>query len=198
MHHLPATAAIRTGLGAGALLRTGAAAIRTGTDALDIDLLFAALGRLLKGENDRRSRVAAPPGGIGIRPTAAAEATATAEEGGKNIPQISEIHTAAVSSAGAGAEIRIHSGMAVLIVARFFLRVGQHLVGLVDLLEVGFRLFIPRIQVGVILFRHLSIGFFDFILRGALLNPQHLVEIPLICHCSNHSSPCGIVAGFTE
>lgn len=68
------------------------------------------------------------------------------------------------------------------VVPRPFLRVGQHLVRLVNLFEAGFGLLVSRIQVRVIFLRHLAVGFFDFILRGALLQPQHLIIITFVGH----------------
>ena len=72
--------------------------------------------------------------------------------------------------------------MAELVIARFFLRVGQHFIRLVDLFEVDFRLFVARVQVRVVFFCRLTIGFFDLIFRSALGYAQHLVIIAFIGH----------------
>ncbi|SCJ72664.1 Uncharacterised protein [uncultured Blautia sp.] len=73
--------------------------------------------------------------------------------------------------------------MAVLVVPGLLVRVGEDLIGLVDLLELLLRRLVPRIQVRVILPGHFFIGLFDLILRGSPGNPQDLVVIAfLFCH----------------
>jgi len=67
--------------------------------------------------------------------------------------------------------------VAVLVVPGLLVRVGEDLIGLVDLLELLLRRLVPRIQVRVILPGHFFIGLFDLILRGSPGNPQDLVII---------------------
>ena len=54
---------------------------------------------------------------------------------------------------------------AVLVVPGALVRVGEHLVGLVDLLEFGLGFLVAGVQVGVVLLGQLAVGLFDFIIR---------------------------------
>src|SRR6185436_508146 len=74
---------------------------------------------------------------------------------------------------------RGESLMAVLIVDRALLRVGQHFVGLLALLELVLGLVIVRIAVGVILHRQAAIRFLDLDLGRGPRDVEHLVVIPL-------------------
>ena len=60
--------------------------------------------------------------------------------------------------------------MTELVVARLLLLIGEHLIRLVDLFELFFRLFIAGVQVGMILLRRLTIGFLYFIVRSAFVH----------------------------
>ena len=139
---LAGAVAVRAGLDRRALFRPAASAVAAGAGQLHRHLLFAAFGRLFKRDNHRGRHIAAAPGGVGIGAPAAA---GPAEEGGENIPQI-EIHPVEPGAAvTARAEIRVHARMAKLVIPALLLRVGQHLVGLVDLLEACLRLLVPGI-----------------------------------------------------
>ena len=81
--------------------------------------------------------------------------------------------------------------MAVLVVPGLLVRVGEDLIGLVDLLELLLCLFIVRIQVRMILPGHLLICALDLVLGCALVNAQDLVIITFFCcHtcCSSQES----------
>ena len=71
-------------------------------------------------------------------------------------------------------------GSTQLVVARTLLRVGQHLVGFVDLFEPLLGLLIAGVAVGMIFHRQLSVGGADFILRGSFRDAQSLVVVPVI------------------
>ena len=58
-----------------------------------------------------------------------------------------------------------------LIVFPALLRVGENLVGLVDLFELVLGAPVPRVDVGMILARQLAKGLFDFLFARGLLDP---------------------------
>ena len=61
---------------------------------------------------------------------------------------------------------------------------GQHLVGLVDLLELFFCRFIARVLVGVVLHGKLTVSLLDLRIGCVFLDAQNLIIISfvLICH----------------
>ena len=123
-------------------------------DPLDADFLFAAEGRFLEGQIQRRADVFAPHGGVGASPAAAC---AAAEEGAENVAQIVEAaepaEACAAAEAGAacvGVEVRIHAGKAVLVIAGTLVTVGQNLIGLADLLEFFLRSLVAGVAVRMV------------------------------------------------
>ena len=128
-------------------------------------------------------------GGIRIGLTGGTAAKAAAEEGGENVAQIHIIkaaEAAAKAAAATGPEVGIHPCMAVLVIALALRGVTQHLVGLVDLLELGLGLLVAGIQVGVVLLGQLAVGLLDLIIRGGAVYAQHLVVISFIfCHTTH-------------
>src|SRR5439155_13783686 len=70
--------------------------------------------------------------------------------------------------------------VSVAVVFRALLGVAQHLVGAVNLLEALLGTLIARVYVRMMLARQLAVGLFDFFLRGAALEPQHLIVVS--CH----------------
>ena len=69
--------------------------------------------------------------------------------------------------------------------------VGQHFIGLVDVLKLLFRGLVPLIYVRVILPRQFAIGLFDFIGAGVLLHAQRFIVV-LVFHrayCPQAISP---------
>jgi hypothetical protein len=73
--------------------------------------------------------------------------------------------------------------VAVLVVGRTFLRIRQHLVGLLGLLEFVFRLLriVTLVAVGVVLHGQLAVGLLDVVFGGVFRHPEHIVVIAL-CH----------------
>ena len=182
--HRTGAAAIRTGFRLRAVLAARAVTGRAGLDARIRDLLLAAERRVLKADLDLRDHVLSLAGAGSARGGAAC---AAAEEVAKNIAQISEAAEPAKSAeAGAriGVEVRVDTREAVLVVARLFVRVGQHLVGLVDLLEFFLCRFIARVLVGVVLHGKLTVSLLDLRIGCVFLDAQNLIIISfvLICH----------------
>ena len=84
-------------------------------------------------------------------------------------------------------------GVTVLVVLRLFLLVGEDGICLVDLFELLFRLFISRVDVGMILLCELVICFFDCGSVGVFIDAEHFIIVSLICHRSSLISLCKFV-----
>ena len=178
----PASAAGFAGFGACALLTAGAAANRTGVHTVDAHGLFAALGRLLKGDRDVGRHRGALARRVGILLPSAAEAAEQVAEQIAQIERIAETAEAAERVAAAGAEVRIHARVAVLVVARLFLAVGKHLIRLVRFLKLFLGVFVAGVEVRVILLCNLAICFFDFVVARVFAHAEHFVIISFLCH----------------
>src|SRR6185503_15097097 len=92
----------------------------------DADLGLEAVRRLLQGDLEVVAQVGAAEDG---RAPAAAAAEDLAEDVAENVAE-------AAHAAGAGGRLRIHAGVAELVVGRALAGVGKHLVGFLRLLEV--------------------------------------------------------------
>ena len=175
--HLAGAAAGGAGLGLGAGLRAGAVAFRAFLVPHHVDLLFAALGRLFEGKGNIVTQIIPGHGAV------AGGAVAAAGERGEYIVKIESAKAAAEApeacAAEAGAALsRLRPVKAVLIVRGALLRIGKHLVGLVDLLKFFLGLRIARIDIGMPLFGQLPVCLFNGGFVGALVDAQHLVIIP--------------------
>ena len=93
--------------------------------------------------------------------TAAAEteaaATVSAEERGENVAEVEALKARAVTAARTAV---FKGGVTVLVILCLLIRVGEHGIRLVDLLELLLRLLIARIDIGVILLGELIVCFF--------------------------------------
>ena len=69
------------------------------------------------------------------------------------------------------------AAVAVLVVGRALLSVGQGLVGFLRFLELFFRFRIVRIAVGMVLHRQLAISLLDFFLRGVAVDAEDFVIV---------------------
>ena len=179
--HLACAMAVLTGFGRSPGRGAGAVTVVAGLNLGIGDGLFAAFGRLLKGDGNVGLHVAAPPGSVGVGAPRAASAKA-AEEAVENVGEVEPGSLEGAASRGAAPEIGIYARVAELVVARPLVAVGKHLVGLVHLFELGLRFLVPRVQVRVILLRQLPVRLFDLVLRGPFGHAQHLVIIPFIRH----------------
>ena len=178
------TMAVRAHLRRGARRAAGAVAGIAGLHPLHGDGLFTAERRLFKADGQRQPDALTPLRCVGIGPPAAAEAAA--EEAAEDVAQVSEVK-AAVEPA-AGAEVRVNSGVAVLVIAGFFIGVGKHLIGLVDFLEPGLGLLVAGMEVRMVLLGQLPVRLFDLSLRSSPGDAQDLIIISfLLCHTENSS-----------
>lgn len=77
------------------------------------------------------------------------------------------------------AHVRVHAGVAILVVGGALLCVRKHLVGLFGLFELFFGALggIPLIAVRVVLHRQLAISLLDFVLGSVLGNAEDLVIV---------------------
>lgn len=147
--HLTGSLTVRAGIGAGTFRRAGAAAILALLQPLDGNFFGAAVGSLHKGQVQIDVDIVAANRRIGISGTGgaaeAAEATA-AKEGVKNISHVKAAHAAKTAGSRAASPVgRVNARVAELIVPGALIFIGQHLVSLIDLFELGLRLFITRI-----------------------------------------------------
>ena len=164
---------LRRGAGGAAAALTGGALLH----ALHRQLLFAAEGGLRKAQGYADPDALAP-----LRAVAALllAAEAAAEEAAEDVPQITEVE-AAEAAALTGAIVGIGAGKAKLVIAGLLLRVGQDLVGLVDLLEFLLGLLVAGVHVRVIFAGQLFIGPFDLVLAGVFVYAQDLVIVSFFC-----------------
>src|SRR5699024_696783 len=177
---IAAAAAVGAGLGLAAGGRAAAAALGAGLLPGDGDVLFAAVDRLVKAQGDAHPDVLALTGGVGVGACAAPKpAEAAAEDVPEDVPQVhpAKAAEAAGSAALAGRVVGVHPRKAKLVVALALFRVGQDLVGLVDLLEFFLGGLVAGVVVRVVFQRQLTVGLLDLLVRGCLGYPQDLVIV---------------------
>src|SRR5690606_12129676 len=78
---------------------------------------------------------------------------------------------------GPGARAAVHSGVAVAVVSRALLGIGEDGIGFVDFLEPGGRILAPAVAVGVMLHGQLPEGAFERCVVTAAGNAQDLVIV---------------------
>ena len=142
---------LRRGAGGAAVAVAGAALLHT----IHGNFFFAAESRFLKTDGQGHADALPPLGRVGVGPPSAAETAS--EKAAENVAQVSEVEVP-VKPGPAGAKVGVHARVAVLVVPGLLVSVGQHLVSLVDLLELLLGLFIAGVQVGVVLPGHLFIS----------------------------------------
>ena len=181
--HGAGAVAVRTGLGARALLCAASMAGAARFDAGEGDLAFTAESRVLKADLDLADDV------LALRRTssAAGRRRAAAEEIAEDIAEIPEAAEAAASKSAEARvriEIRVDAREAVLVVPGLFIGVGQNLIRLVDLLELFLGGLVAGVLIGVVFHGQLAVGLFDLGVGRVFLDAQHLVIISfvLICH----------------
>src|SRR3989338_3801649 len=121
----------------------------------------------------------------GVAQVAAALGTATltaprpAEEVAEYVTEdIGEVRTA-TAEAPAATHLRVDAGMTVLVEGRALAGVGEHLVGLVGLLELLLRRLIVRIAIRVVLHGQAPVSLFQLRLASPALHTQHFVIVTL-------------------
>ena len=155
----------------GALLGAAALAGLAGIERGEAELLLGAVDGLVEGQLQVVAEVRAgrPPGAAG-----GATGGSATEEGVEDVAEALEAAEGAVAlRAGTGAA---HAGPAEHVVLLAALRIGEDLVGLVDLLEARVSIRVG-VDVGVPLLGQLPEGALDLFVAGAALKPQDLVVV---------------------
>ena len=174
---LATTVALRAGDRIHALLGAAPLAGRAAEEDRELDLLLGAVDRFL----ERQAQVVAQVGAR-LRPAAARRIgrAGPAEEGIEDVAEPAEaLEARATRAAGA-----VHPGRAEHVVALTLLRIGEDLVGLVDLLELLLRLG-RGVDVRVPLLGELAEGALQLGVGRAALDTQDLVAVTF---CGRHRS----------
>ena len=157
-----------TGLRAGAVARRA----RRGERHRDRDL--RSLHGLVEGDVHLGLQVAATLGPV--RPAATRGSTG-AEQVGQDVADPSEPAEAAARAGPEGARIEATEDPAAGVVSLALLRVGEDVVGLLDLLEALLGRLVTGVAVGVVLARELPVGLLDLVRRRLLVDPEDLVRV---------------------
>ncbi len=129
------------------------------------DAGLAAMGSIFQCDFEVVAQICAA---INVR----AAAAATAENIAKNVGE-----SIAKSTATAATGLRIDTRVAVLIVSRALLFVGQYLVSFLGFLELRFGFGIVRIAVRVVLHGQLAVGLFDVFTGSVTIDAQNFVKV---------------------
>ena len=194
--HLPRAVAVGTRLGLRALGCARTVTCVTILRARNRQLDLLAERRFLKGNLQVIAQVVAR-----LRAFRPATATAAAEEGVHDVVHAEAAHAAAKAAEAAAetaeapcasctAARTVKRRVAKLIVRRFLLRIGEDLIGLVDLLELlGSFLRIVTVQIGMVLARHLLERLLDVSIRSAFGEAEHLIVIAFLAHNKHLTAP---------
>ncbi len=179
----------------GARLRAGTVTDLARHPARHADLRVVAVRGLLECDFHAVAQIGAA---VHLRtgtPAAARGATGRlAEDVAENIAE--GIRKTAEALLPGSAHVRIDARMAVLVVRRTLLRVRQHFIGFLHLLEMPFRILVARIAVGVVLHRELAISLLDFVIACVLCDAQNLVVIPFRHFGSTPAAQSGAAAPY--
>ena len=185
-------------LRAGARLGAGAVAGVAGFVGGNAYLRFLASGAVLERDLHRVRQVVAAKH---LLPTAAAttattRATRAAKDVAKDVAESFCKATHAIRAAArakAATHVGVDAGVAVLVVGGTLLRVGEHLVGLLGLLELLFGLLgiVTLIAVRVVLHRELAISLLDVFVGGVFGHTQSFVVIALCHRFIRHAAASG-------
>ena len=172
--HLAVAVAGRAGLGLGAGLGAAAVAGAAFLDGGDADGLLGAARGFFQRDLEVVAQVGAA---IDVRASAATAARA-AKQVAEDVAE--GVGKAALEAlrAGACAHRRVDAGVAVAVVGGLLLRVGEHLVGLLGLLEFLFRVLAVRIAVRVVLHGQLAVGLLDLVVASVAIDAEDFVVIP--------------------
>ena len=184
-HHLATTLTSRTSGHTTFVLGTGATAMLTRNQLLDLDFLFNTSIDLLQGQFHLDTDIGTTAHTFAL---AAATATKTREAGKTASRKTGETTSEQITETfkdGIQVKINIiasasspaHARMTELIVTGFLVRIAQHIVGLGRLLELFLRLLVARITVGMVLHGFLSVGLFYLFSRRGFLHAQHFIIV---------------------
>ncbi len=162
-----------TGLGRRPGLRSRSLARRARRLEADGNRRLDAAQRVLEREVELDLHVLAAPAALRLRPHAATPAAEDPAQQVAEIAEVAEVERERAARPELGTAARGAPGVVLLPL----LRVGEDVVGGLDLLEHLLRLFVARVLVRVVLPRELAVGLLDLLLRSALLEAEHLVEV---------------------
>src|SRR5829696_8478500 len=171
---LAASLALRALDGVGPGLGTRPAAGLAASEDGELDLLLGPQHRLLEGDPEVVAQVA-PGLGTGAAPGVGR----AAEEGVEDVAEAAE--SGGVEPRATALLPAAHAGAPEHVVLLAALRIGEDLVGLVDLLEPCLRLGL-LVHVRVPLLREAAEGALDLGVAGAALDAEHLVEVTFRSH----------------
>ena len=149
--------------------------------AVHKDFLFDAVDGVIKGDLHVVAQVVAMLGAAAL--TAAAKeiledaAAHAAEDLAKNIERIVKAAPLLAGRSRSGTAARGERRVAILIVGSAFLRVGKHLVGFAEFLELFLRSLVAGVFVRVIFDGQLAVGLLDVLDAGIVRDAQHFVVI---------------------
>ena len=162
---LTRTVTLAACLGMGSGFRSRSVAGVAGIGNIYLNILFAAENSFLKGYLYCYVDVTASHGAVSSGGSSSAEA--------EHAEYVSHIEVrSAVESSGSAAHALLKGRMAELIVLSPLLGIAQHLICLVDFLELLLGGLVSGISVRMIFFCQFTICFFYFIFIGALLTPR--------------------------
>ena len=186
------TIAAAAHLGAGPWLGTAALAGFAALVGWNADLRVLASGSFFQRDLHLVGQITAAEHLLAT--TAAALATAATEDVPEDVAEgLGEATHIVATRAETASHVRVDARMAVLVVGGALLRVGEHLVGLLGLLELLFRLLrvVPLVAVRVVLHRQLAIGLLDVFIGGVLRHAQNFVVIALCHRFIRHAAASG-------
>ena len=146
---------------------------------------FFGTGRLLRAfpdmVPDRREALASLRVGL---TKATARAKAAAKQVAEDIAKAAEAAKIpkAAKTAAVKAGVGIEGCMAILVILLPLFLIGEHLIGLIGLLEPLLTGLVAGVQIRVVLLGELPVCFFYLIGRGVLADAQHLVIVSFISH----------------
>ncbi len=172
--HLAVTGAGLAGGGRSAGLGTGAVTSSALIHDRDADLFFRAARRFFQRDLHVVAQVCAAM-------CLAAPAASAAEDVAEDVAEIEALRTRAARTEriAAAHAARFEGGVAILVVSRALLPVGQSLVSFLRFLELLLRLRIVRIAVGVVLHRQFAISLLDLFLGGVAVDAEDFVIVAL-------------------
>ena len=175
--HLAHTVTGRTLLRLCTFFRPAAVTFITGFQGRNTDLFGHTTNRFFKGQFDVVTQVCSACRAL-LTATTTKNIT---EDVTKDITEISTAETAAAKSAATAHTALLKCRVAVLVISRTFLCVGEDLVCFFYFFEFIFRVFIALITVRVIFHRKAFVGFFNLFIIRRFRDAQHLIVI-FFCH----------------
>ena len=148
---------------------TTAIAVFTGNSSRDTDLNRGAPDSSLKIKFEIVAKISALTHMTAPATATTAASEYIAEDVTKNVTEI--------SSAGAG--LAFHAGVPELIIATALFLIRKHFESLIGFFEFFFRFGVIRIPIRVIFHGHATVSLLDVGFRGATINTQYFVVIPL-------------------